>query len=220
MAIVDESGFTPQRFQDFVNILTTVFQTALGRDLALEAETEQAELIAVLAEVLAAADAQLEQVASGNNPQTAPGRFLDDLVSWLGIVRVDATHSTVTATVSGAEATTLPVGSQARTTGGDLFATTAEAVIPASGSIDVAFRAVEAGPVGIGATTLTEVVSGVLGWDSVTNANAGTVGRPRETDAALRDRYAAILDRNNLSTAEALRARVLSLEGVNGCPRP
>ena len=217
MAIVDAAGVEPQRFDDYVNILTTAFRNALGADLALDAETEQAELIAVLAEAFAATDAQLVQVANGANISTASGRFLDDLVSFLGVTRQAATRSVITATVSGVVNTDIPAGSQARTAGGDLFATTADITIPAGGSVDATFEAVESGAVPVDANSLTEVVSGVLGWSSVANANAGVIGMAAESDASLRDRYTAILASNNVSTADALRARVLSLDGVTGC---
>ena len=213
MAIVDRSGITQQQFSDYVNILTAGFQSALGTDLDLAAETAQAELIAILAEADADIDAQLTQVANGVQLSTAAGAFLDDLVSQFGFTRLPAVRSVVTAQLTGAAGTIIPEGSQARTTQGDLFATIADATIPAN----VVFRSTEDGAVQVGANSLTEIVTPILGWEGVANTDAGTTGRDVETDVELRDRYSAQLASNAVATTESLRARILALSGVNGC---
>ena len=213
MAVVDRSGITAQQFSDYVNILTAGFRAALGSDLSLDAENAQSELIAILAEADADIDSALTQVANGANLSTAAGAFLDDLVSQFGFTRQPASRSVVTAQLTGAAGTVVPSGSQARTTSGDMFASTAEATIPAS----AVFRAVEDGAVAVGANTLTEIVTPVLGWDGIANTAAGVPGRLVETDTELRDRYSAQLASNATSTAESLRARILGLDGVSGC---
>ena len=213
MAVVDANGITQQQFDDYVNILAAGFIRALGSDLDLAAETAQAELVAILAEVDADIDGGLVQVANGVGLSTATGTFLDDLVSQFGITRLPAARSSVTASLTGVANTIVPAGSQARTTGGDLFASIAEATIPS----DVVFRAVDEGAIPVPAGSLTDIITPVLGWDGVSNALAGTIGRSVEDDVSLRDRYASVLASNALSTQEALRARVLALDGVTGC---
>ena len=81
--------------------------------------------------------------------------------------------------------------------------------------MDADVMAVEAGPRSAEADTITVRVDSVVGVTSVTNAAAATIGRDVESDTAFRARMRESLARNAVGTAEALRARVLAVEGVN-----
>lgn len=79
------------------------------------------------------------------------------------------TESTVIGTITGTPDTSIASGSQAAS-GSNVFQTLNTVVIPASGSIDVTFQALQSGTILCPAGTLTTITTPISGWDSVTNA--------------------------------------------------
>lgn len=77
-------------------------------------------------------------------------------------------------------------------------------------------RAVEAGPVSADAGQLTKIVTGTLGWLSVTNDTATTIGKDVETDEEFRAR---IIASRQIGTSflTSIRARIGRVEGVSSC---
>ena len=73
----------------------------------------------------------------------------------------------------------------------------------------VLFLAQSFGPVAAPAGTLTEILTPVAGWTSLTNFSAGVTGRNQETDAELRIRRFNSLRILGAGTVEAIRARLL-----------
>jgi len=81
-------------------------------------------------------------------------------------------------------------------------------------SSPVPFAAQTYGPVAVPANSLTEILTPIAGWNSLTNFQAGITGRNTETDAELRARRNASLRVGGSATLEAIRARIL--QGVPG----
>lgn len=76
-------------------------------------------------------------------------------------------------------------------------------------SSPIPFLSQEYGPIAVPAGSLTEILTPVAGWQSITNFKAGVTGRFQETDEALRLRRAQSLRVLGAATVEAIRARVL-----------
>ena len=214
MATVTGAGIEPTTLEQYVGALGAAFRSALGDDLDLAAESPQGQLIGALAITLVELDEAIVAVGNGMSRQRAIGSQLDDLGSLLGVARILEARSTVTVTLAGQAGTTIPAGTRARTTGGDMFETIAQAVLPSGGSVTATMRAVEPGPVPAPAATLTGVVDLVPGWETVTNAAAASLGRLAETDDAYRRRYALVTARNACGSIEAVHAALLEVEGV------
>lgn len=80
-----------------------------------------------------------------------------------------------------------------------------------TGAVDVPFQAVDAGPVGALAGTLTSIATPVDGWKNATNLLDAKVGANVETDPALRARREVELAGEGGSTADAIRAAILKV---------
>ena len=193
----------------------TEYRQALGEDLITDDESPEGVLIN--AETTSRQSVARNNAALANqiNPNLAGGPFLDAIWALTGGQRISATRSTVTATITGVANTSIPSGSEASTVSGDIFETVGAVTIPASGTLTgVSFRAVETGPIAVGANTLTTVTGVVLGWETVTNPTAGTEGRETESDETTRLRRRFELGLQGRSTAQAVTANVLDVEGV------
>ena len=99
------------------------------------------------------------------------------------------TRSRVTATVTGVAGTNLPAASRARTSDGDVFRTVADVALAPSPGVSVDMEAVDEGSVMAAAGTLTQIVTVVAGWETITNAAAAVLGIPRQDDPQYRRAY-------------------------------
>lgn len=203
---------------DTSETLTTVqneFKNAFGQDLVVTPDTPQGVLIT--AEVLAR-DAVLRNnaaLANQINPNLAGGVFLDAIMALTGTARDEATHSTVTATLTGVVGTIIPAGVTAATNpDGDLFELTATVVIGAGGTVSGEFQSVEFGPIAASAGTLTTIDSGVLGWETITNPDAAVLGQVEQSDQSARLLRKNTLALQGLSLAEAITSGLYATEGV------
>lgn len=119
-------------------------------------------------------------------PDTADSDYLERHASLRNITRKAAAFASGTISFSGEVASAVPIGTEAKTTAGVAFITTAAGEIGAGGTVDIAARAVLAGLAGNkdAATVLklTDAPSGVESTASIVLMSGGT---DIETDAAL-----------------------------------
>ena len=78
-----------------------------------------------------------------------------------------------------------------------------------STSSPIPFLAQTYGPIAAPANSLTEILTPIAGWQSLTNPQAGITGRNQETDAELRLRREQSLHLLGAATVEAIRSRLL-----------
>ena len=120
----------------------------------------------------------------------------------------------MSATLTGVATTIVPAGSLAATTTGDQFRLITAVTIGAGGNVTGNFESVEFGPIAAATGTLTSVVSNVLGWETITNASAATLGIDEQTDASARRERNETLALQSRSGSEAITSRVRAVTGV------
>lgn len=190
------------------------YKQIFGDDFVVDPSTPQGVLVA--AEVTARQNVVRNNAELANqiNPNYAGGVFLDAIWALTGGARLPATPSVVTATLSGVAGTVVPSGSLARTAAGDQFQLVETVTIGAGGSVSGTFQSTTLGAIAIGANSLNVVVSGVLGWETVNNPTAGTVGTATESDAASRIRRRQLIGLQSRSVAASVMAAVSATTGV------
>lgn len=191
------------------------WKTAFGSDLIVTPDTPQGVMIS--AETTARNNFLNNNAALANqiNPNYAGGVFLDAILALTGTQRISQTQTSVpSVTVTGVPGTTLPQGVQAATAAGDLFQSTATVVIPAGGSTTVDFQSVAYGAIPCATNALTTIVTAVLGWETVTNGTAGTVGTTTQSDQVARAFRQNTLAFQGLSLAEAITSALYATKGV------
>lgn len=191
------------------------WKAALGDDLDVSDSSPQGVLIAAETASRRAVAENNAALANQINPNLSGGVFLDGLCALTGLERTGASKSTVSnATVAGVPGTIIPAGSVAQTSTGDKFATAGAVTIPDNGSTTADFIAVETGAVPCPAGALTQIVTAVLGWESVTNPNAATLGTAQQSDPALRGKRRNTLALQGTSLAEAITSALYNVPGV------
>jgi len=180
--------------QDFEQILQRILDR-LPDDLDKSEGSFVYDICAAIAAELAQDAIWAQQVLERGFAQTTFGQYLDLRAEEHGITRRPAVAATGTVTFSGTQGTVIPAGTQVSTASTDtspaiVFQTTQDAVIGASGTVDVPIQAVEPGASGnVAAGAIQFLVEPVPGVTGVSNAAPTSGGLDEEDDASLLARY-------------------------------
>ena len=188
MIVVDDKGVRASSLAANLQDVQARFRATFGEDLSLSPQTPQAQIAGILAFLLTEVGEAIVEDGMNSDVEHAGGTVLDQLMGLLDVRRIVATYSRVTATLTGVAGTGVPAGSRAKTTDGDVFQTLQAVVLSPSG-VTVEMRAVEEGPVEAAAGALTQIVTVVAGWETITNANPAVLGVARQSDASARQQY-------------------------------
>ena len=210
---IDETGVSAMSLAEIVAEMQGRYKTAFGEDLSLSPQTPQAQILGISAAITAEILEAIVQDVNANSVDHAGGVLLRQLGSLLGIEPLRATHSRVTATLAGVSGTGVRAGSRARTGDGAEFETLADAILSPDG-VSVDMQAVDPGAVEAPAASLTEIVTVINGWETITNAAAASVGVEGETDLDYRLAYQARTGRLAEGAQSALEAAVEDAGGL------
>lgn len=212
---IEETGTVLPDTSETLATVEAEFREALGEELVLDPATPQGRLIAT--EVSARDNFLRNNAALANqiNPNLAGGVFLDAIWALTGGQRLAATQSVARlVTLAGTPGTLIPGGSQARTSTGAIWETLSDVTLGVLGSASVDMRAVDFGPVPAPIGAINTVVSGVLGWETVTNPTAAELGRLQESDVASRARRRVTLALQGVALPEAIISALYDVPGV------
>jgi uncharacterized phage protein gp47/JayE len=178
----------------------------------------------VIGEIIGIVEERAHEVIVGERdvyvaftPGGSTGISQTQLSAITGTIREDATFSVVGITLNLNAGVTVLAGSQVRVPDSDfLFALVADVTNSGGSPANVAgsAKATQTGPVRANSGTLTEIVSPVSGWNTVTNALDAELGRDAETDTALRQRTEDEKRAQGSANIDAIAERVLKVTGV------
>ena len=186
---VDDNGVHVPSLEEALADIRQQLADIFGDDLANADQTPQGQLAGVIAILEAVIGEALVKLGAATSVDDAVGTQLDALGSLVDILRQQATRSRVTATVTGVAGTGLLAGSRAKTAAGAEFRTTAAVVLAPTPGVTVDMEAVNEGAVEALAGTITEIVTVIPGWETITNAAAAVQGVARQADPAYRTGY-------------------------------
>jgi uncharacterized phage protein gp47/JayE len=212
---IEPTGVIVPDTSDILSGVQNEYQTVFGSDLIVTPDTPQAVLIN--AEAIARAEVVSNNAALANqiNPNVAGGVFLDALMALTGMQRTPATPTVVTGvTLAGVVGTVIPTGSLAATAAGDQFQSVSTVTLGSDGTATVDFQSVALGAIPCAGSALTTVVSNILGWETVTNDTAGTLGSSTQSDQAARALRLNTLAFQGVSLAEAITSALYNVPGV------
>lgn len=210
-----ETGFKRMRYPDLVSSMEARARGLFGEDINLTATSPLGLFIHLIAWFMAILWQVAEKVYYSAFVDTATGLSLARCGKYIAISPRLPEHATGAVLFTGEPGATIPVESRVSTQQEVWFETTEPAEVGAEGTVLVPVRAVEPGPSGnVPTGAITELVEIIPGIDSVTNPEMTRGGRRAETDAEFYARYKLSVSRTGASTANSIRAALLSLEGV------
>ena len=183
---ITETGISVPPTQDILSGALQDINAAFGGNLNVSSvSTPQYVLSAERAQAIALAYASLAFTLSQFDPDTAIGRFQDALARIYFITRKSGTPTIVSATCTGIPGNTLPAGSLARDTSGNVYESLSDASFGSNGQATVQFANQVSGAIPCAAGSLVYIQVAVPGWDAITNEIPGVTG----TDVEGRDAF-------------------------------
>ena len=141
------------------------------------------------------------------NPYYATGQMLDAIGSLFAVKRTGATATVIGVTIAGTPNTVIPNGSLIEDNKGNRFAIQGEHTIPVGSTISANAVCTNTGAVEVDIGSVTNIITSVVGWSSVSNTSIVSLGESIESDEHLRTRI--LLARwTGTAFVEAIRAAV------------
>lgn len=213
LVYIDATGF---HYADYPTVLAYIqdqYRTIYGQDIYLEADSQDGQWIALQALMIYDTIQVAASVYTSFSPTTAIGDALSRNVKINGISRRSATYSTADLRIIGTNGTQILNG-VAEDSAGIKWRLPATVTIPSGGEITVTATAETIGAITAGANTIIKIATPTLGWQSVTNISAATVGIAVESDGELRIRQAQSTMIPSQTVMDGITGAVQSLIGV------
>jgi Baseplate J-like protein len=217
LPVLGPTGYTVPAETDILAGRLADINAAFGGDLNTALDTPQGQLAQSDTAIIGDAYDQLVALFNGVDPALADGRMQDAIARIYFLERKPALATVVTATCSGLTGTTIPAGSKASDSAGNLYLSLTDVVIPGGGSVSATFQCAQTGAIACAPGALSNIYQALAGWDSITNAAAGTIGSAVESRVDFEFRRQQSVAANAQGSLQAVRAAVLSVPGVLDC---
>lgn len=217
-----ENGVVAPEMAEIKSDFQALFQEIFGVQVTLDDASMIGQLITALSKIVYDKNNQLIFVINQFNPENSSGIWQDALAKLYFLNRKAATSSTVICECGGAQGTVLGGKSsanpaKAKNANGDIFVCVDGGVIPASGTISLAFEAEETGEIAVPANSVNSIYTQVIGWDTVNNSSSGVVGTLQESQFSFEERRKKSLALNAVGNLESVYAAVFEVDGVTDC---
>ncbi len=170
----------------------------------LSPESPDGQQVGIFSALLSEVWKELGRVYGTYDPNVATGAALKNLALLTGVAYQTATRSAASVTLVGTAGTLIPKGSLISSVEGFVFYTHEDATIPSS----VAVLASKLGAVPVDANSIVILDSSIQGWDSVTQATAGTIGTAAQDEAAFRNLRNRTVLRNSTTSLDAIKGKL------------
>lgn len=209
-----DTGITLPAGSDILTGRMADINDAFGGGVNQSLTTPQGQIAQSDSAIIEDKNANIAEIVNQVNPDYSSGRWQDAIGRIYFMDRIAAVGTVVTGACVGLVGTVIPIGSQAQDNSGYIYSSITEGVIGEDGTVDIDFQCVTTGPIPCPAGTLTTIYRSVYGWDSVTNAEAGTLGVDVESRADFEFRRKNSVAANAVNSPQSIYAAVLAVEGV------
>lgn len=210
---VTETGISAPSYEEIYEYLKGRMRAIFGDDINLDADTQDGQMVGIVAAAISDVNAQAIAVYNAYNPTTAKGVALDSAVKVNGITRQAASHSQVDLRIVG-QAGTHIVNGVALDEAENKWNLPADVVVPPAGEITVTAIAAEEGDIRAPAGTVNRIGTPTLGWQTVENILAAEPGAPVQTDLKLRVQQSKSTALPSVSLWEGIIGSLLTTAGV------
>lgn len=210
---VSSAGITAPSYSDLYQSLQASFQSIYGIDAVIAPDSQDGQLLAIVARGQYDANAATIAVFNSFSPQTAQGVALSNNVKINGIARNVSSFSSVALYLVGQVGAVINNG-VVGDVNNNRWSLPASVTIPLTGAMTVTAKCQTPGAVSAGAGTVTQIMTPSLGWQTATNPSAATLGAPVESDAALRQRQTISVALPSLTVLQGITGAIASLTGV------
>jgi len=210
---IDEAGLHTPTYIDIRDELVKQARFVFGENIYLENDSQDYQLISVIADMIHDTTMLLELVYNNRSPSTAIGGALDGLVKLNGIRRKEATKSRCYVALEGEPNTRIVNGviADENNINWDLES---PIVISENGKVETLAVCQLLGAIHVGIGNLNKIVTPTKGWVSVINNQPSITGQNVESQEELRARQSISTAKPSLTILEGLIGGIAELEGV------
>jgi len=214
-AQIDANGISAPDFDDVNQQLRSGYWGIYGSDAVLDDDSQDGQLIAIFARAITDLNQMAIATYGAFSPASAQGAGLSSVIKINGLKRLNASNSQVVVTIVGQVGTPIINGIVGDNLNlGTQWALPPEVTIPDAGTIDVSATCITAGAIAAAPGSITVIKTPTLGWQSVTNAAAASLGNPVEQDATVRRRQAVSTANPSQTVKEGIYGALAALSGV------
>lgn len=210
---ITSTGISAPAYSDILASLQASFQSIYGSDIYIEADSQDGQWLATLAQMINDGNQADITVYNGYSPAYAQGAALSSQVKINGLRRDSSSNSSAVVNVGGTVGTVITSG-VAQDSNQNLWSLPASVTIPSAGTIAVTATAQQTGAITAIAGAISKIYNPQPGWQSVSNPSPATPGDPIETDAQLRQRQSASTSLPAQTPLQAIIANVAQTPGI------
>lgn len=210
---VTSAGITSPSYSDIYQSMQASFQSIYGVDALISADSQDGQLLAIVARAIYDSNAATIAVFNSFSPATSQGVALSNNVKINGISRNVSSYSTVALYLVGQVGSVINKG-VVSDVNNNRWALPDLVTIPISGAVTVTATCQTPGEVTAGVGTVTQIMTPSLGWQTATNPSSASPGAPVESDASLRQRQAISVALPSLTVLQGITGAVAAITGV------
>lgn len=209
-------GYQRRTYDDILNDKIQRAKELFGEDIDTSDQGALGKFIRINAYDQAQAEEEIEQVYYARFPNTASGQSLDRLMVFAGISRNPASAAAYIVKLTGVADYTVPMGFLVATEAEITYWTTSDVTIGEDGTCLAQVSCTTAGTMGnlVSATQINRIVNPDANVEAVAGVELVTAGEDEESDADLRNRFAAAVQGAGSSNENAIRASLLRIPTV------
>lgn len=199
-------------------------QSAFGTNLKFYDEnnklllsTPQGQLASSMAAIISDRNRLFAYYVNQINPNYALGRMQDAIGQIYFIDRRPATYTEVVGLCKGRANVTIQKGTPVIDTSNNIYTAKDDYTIGDDGLVNVTFICNKLGSIECAANSLS-LYQTIPGWDSVTNPNAGIIGRSVESQQQFEQRRRQSVAINSTNSIDSIMANLLTLTDNNDDP--
>ncbi|NRN30173.1 baseplate J/gp47 family protein [Photorhabdus heterorhabditis] len=211
---INKNGINAPDYQTILNGWKTIFRDIYGEDIYIESDSKDGVFLSLIAYVVHGCNNAIIASYNSFSPATAVGEGLSRNVKINGITRKSPSNSTVDVLITGRAGTVIRNAS-IRDDIGNIWSLPDEVTIDMHGQAIVTAVCQKTGAIGALPHTINQIATPTLGWQTVTNPVAATLGRGVEIDAELRIRQAVSVALPSKTIMDGLIGAIANLHGVS-----
>lgn len=209
------AGITLDRYADTLAWLIEQAETQWGDSINTDEDEFLGHNYRVMSTLIAGLNEIVQDLYDSGGVASAAGAALDNEVELIGLDRTAAAKSTTTLSLTSTAATTVPAGSQYKTSAEVVFETDVALVFAAAGTSTVAATCTVTGNNAAAIGTVTTIVTPVYGITTCTNAAAAIPGADRQTDAELKTEHTTAVSTSGEQDTASIYQGIVGVTGVS-----
>lgn len=216
MSYVDETGIYLDTFAETKDKFVSDLQEIFGEGVNVDNAARFGQVVNIFCERVADQNELIQLVANSQDPVSAVGVWLEQMVRINGIDKNEAEYSTATIRITASSSgTTVLAGDEIEDPDvGEPFAIDEDVLVAPSGTEIVSATAVNPGAIEAPANTLAKINNPRYGWAAVRNIADASIGALEESPADLRARRELAANQTGNSSPSAIYRKLADLDGV------